>query len=374
VSQVEYDAQVASASLNGPVKLRIGDVGVSVVASFDAIEVPFVDINDIAMADFVVRLQTDGGDYVFTALGNWCQPFYDALCEAFGDAVRRAMFVTGAPANAAHGDYRVVEGGSVLTGTAPVFVFDDCVVALPPNLAARRIPLCFMTDFAQAGFETTLRIGDDEAYTFAKLGTNTDVFNQAVTQRLRALREKTLALVGVIDPSLSSVAASQLARLLPSGVAAPMSVLAGIAPSFVSALEARLAESAAAEEYPVYKELSDRIWIGMREQALDDYLMWLIVASPDGQHVAVEFAQPDMATFVYHTHGDCDGFVRALNRSLEAISFRREVIWTPEIVDYNYRMAIKRLPALRFVRANFAGRAIHTAGWQEQLKQLWSAH
>jgi hypothetical protein len=152
-------------------------------------------------------------------------------------------------------------------------------------------------------------------------------------------------------------------------------------------LEAKIAATRAADSYAAFKELCDplRIWIGFRKneagEALppDPYLLWLIVPSPDGQSAAVEFAEADSATFVYRTGGDFVGFARQLNRALEAISFKREAIRLsdeelrkPENADYY--MAAKRTAALRFVRANFAGRVIHASpeSWRRKLITLWN--
>ena len=116
------------------------------------------------------------------------------------------------------------------------------------------------------------------------------------------------------------------------------------------------------------------------EVAADPYLLWLIAPSPDGRYAAVEFAEADAATFVYKTGGDFDRFARQLNRALEAIGFKREVIRLtdselkrPENADYY--MAAKRTTSLKFVRANFAGRVIHsgTDVWKRKLTELWSA-
>jgi len=371
---IEYAAQVASPNLSSTARLSIGVDALHVDSPFAAIDVPFYTINAITTADFVVRVITDDGSYEFSALGNWCQPFHDALAEAFGQAVLRGMFVKSAPVFIANGDYSVSEPGVSLAGSAPIRVFADAVVTLPPNLAARRVPLCFATAFEPAAYQATLRVGPDEAYSYSRLGNDSAGFTAAVEGQLRALRAATLAQVSAIDPSLAPAPAAQIALLMPNGTAAPMAGLARIAPSFVRAVEAKLAASVAAVPYQAFKPASPNIWVGMRQQG-DDYLLWLIVASPNGKSAAVEFAVPDTATFVYRTGGNFIEFARQLNRALEAIDFKREVVWTPDdqLVDPNWKMAIKRNSALRFVRASYVGRAIHTDGWQVAVNKLCEA-
>jgi hypothetical protein len=313
-------------------------------------------------------------------------------------------------------------------------VYENCVVALPHDLSARRVPLCFTGGIDKGDYALTLKLLTGESYTFAKLGYDTAQFADAVEKQIRALREKSLAAIKELDTSLTAAQASQLAKIMPEGAAAPMGQLAEIAPSFAAALESKLAETRAADSYKAFKELCDpaRIWVGFKKndtadsagglpdmgggigsmlggltggnpmEALggivggtatadgeepeapppDPYLLWLIVLSPDGQYAAVEFAvQPgeSAATFVYQTCGDFTLFAARLNRALEAISFKREVIRMtdaelrkPENADYY--MATKRTASLQFIRANFAGRVIHSSpeAWKRKLTELWS--
>jgi len=296
------------------------------------------------------------------------------------------------------------------------------VVVLPTNLGARRVPLCFTSGIDKGDFELTLRLDTGESYTFAKLGYDTAPFTEAVEKQMHALREKTLAAVREIDPSLSTVQGSQLVKLIPQGASASYGQLAGTAPSFAAALEEKIKDPRAAEGYKAFKEICDpaKILIGFRKneayegegeglsalagkdtgalpggsdaggvseggeegeaQDRDPYLLWLIAPSPDGQFAAVEFAEADAATFVYKTGGDFDGFARQLSRALEAIDFKREVIrlsdeelLKPEYADYY--MASRRTAALGLIRANFVGRVIHSSPetWKRKLIELWSS-
>jgi hypothetical protein len=430
---VEYTAQAASPLVNGEVKLAISEAALTVASLFDTAEIPFAEINVLDLTDYVVTVKADSGEYVFSHMGSWCEPFYNALCEAYNKAVLRSLFVAGAPLITARGDYRYAEGAAEAGGSAPVHVYENSVVVLPPDVGARRVPLCFVANMDKGDYTLTLTLNTGESYTFSKLGYDTASVEAAIEGQIRALREKTLAAVKGIDPSLTVAQASQVARLLPEGAAAPIGRIAGITPSLVAALEAKIAATRAADSYVAFKELCDplRIWLGFRKneagegaadglgagmaagldegiggmleglagggtslaiptddsaddevgEALpsDPYLLWLIVPSPDGQSAAVEFAEADSATFVYRTGGDFVSFARQLNRALEAISFKREAIRLgdeelrkPESADYY--MAAKRTAALRFVRANFVGRAIHASpeSWRRKLIALWN--
>jgi hypothetical protein len=246
-------------------------------------------------------------------------------------------------------------------------------------------------------YELTLRLDTGESYTYAKLGYDTAPIETAIEKQIRALREKSLAAVKELDPTLTAAKASGIAKLMPEGAAAQLGRLAALSPSFAAALERKIAETRAAEYYKAFKALCDpaQIYVGFVKNEVTEgiaadgeinapppnpYLFWLIAPSPDGQFAAVEFSEADTATFVYKTGGDFEAFTRQLNRALEAIAFKREVIRLsdeelrkPENADYY--MAAKRTAALQFVRANFAGRVIHSnpEAWKKKLTEIWSA-
>jgi len=412
---IEYTAQLVSPRINGEVKLVITDKALVINSLFDTEEAPFAEINALSLADYAVKVKADAGVYVFSRLGNWCQPFYDLLCEAYNKAVLRSLFVKEEPIITVKGNYNYTEAATDIDGAAPIHVYDNSVVILPTDLGARRIPLCFTNDLQKGDFELTLKLDTGESYTLAKLGYETAPFADAVEKQIRALRERTIAAAKEIDASLSVIQASQIAKLAPQGAAVSFEQLNGIAPSFTAALEEKIKDTRAAEGYETFKEISDpaKIRIGFRKnegmfdgaaegtavgsiEGLTDgtaeltpdgtsddtqpepYLLWLIAPSPDGQFAAVEFAEENSATFVYKTRGDFDGFAMMLNRAIEAIDFRREVIRLsdeelrkPENADYF--MASKRTAALRFIRSNFVGRVIHSSpdAWKRKLKEFW---
>lgn len=394
---IEYTAQAASPLICGEVKLTVDEKALLMTALFDVAEVPFAEINALILVDYVITVKIDGGDYVFSKMGRWCQPFYDALRDAYNKAVLRALFVKSTPILTAAGNYRHTENDILDSGTAPFHVYANSIVALPPDLGARRVPLCFVSGMDKGEYELTLKLNTGETYTYAKLGYNTSPFAEAVEKQIRELRERSLSAVKELDPTLTATQASQIAILMPPGASAPFGRLSAIAPSFAAALEARLAGTRAVESYQAFKEFCgrERIYVGFKKsQAASDsvtdgghtettppvpYLLWLIAPSPDGKFAAVEFAEADSATFVYCAAGGFDAFAAKLNRALEAIDFKREVIYMsdeelrkPENADYY--MAAKRTAALQFVRANFVGRIIHSGAetWKRKLTELWS--
>jgi PHD/YefM family antitoxin component YafN of YafNO toxin-antitoxin module len=184
---------------------------------------------------------------------------------------------------------------------------------------------------------------------------------------------------------------------MPEGAAAPMGLITGTARSFAAAMESNIAKTRADESYKVFKELcgTKDIYVGFRkndpraaseaENAEDPgnrgpYAFWMIVPSPDGRYATVEFAEANTATFVYRTNGNFQAFAVYLNRAMEAISFKREVIrltdeelLRPENVSH--LMAAKRTASLQFIRNNFVARVIHSSpeSWKRKIIEIWES-
>ena len=389
-ASIEYTAQAVSPLVSGEVKMTISEKALTAAALFDIAEIPFAEMNALIHADYTVTVKADDGDYVFSRMGNWRQPFFDALLGAYNGAVLRSLFIKSDPIITARGNYRFIENGVISEGASSIHVYENSVAALPPDISARRIPLCAVIGMDKGDHELTLKLNTGESYTFAKLGYDTAPFAEAVEKQIRFLRGQAASAVKEIDPTLTAAQVSQIVKLAPQGAAAAFGQLAEIAPSFTSALEEKLSSTRAAESYAVFKELCDptQIYIGFRknettsedqdEEPTDPYLLWLIAPSPDGRYAAVEFAEADAATFVYRTGGDFISFAHQLSRALEAIDFKREVIRLsdkelrdPDNADYY--MASKRTAALRFIRSNFVGRVIHSSAeaWKNKLIGMW---
>jgi len=415
---VEYRAEVVSVAVSGDATLKFSKEGVIITTLFDAVEIPFADMNELSFQDYVVCIITDSDTYAISKLGNWGQPFFGTLCDTYNEAVRKALFTTGDVLLKGTGGYSYAEGDVTVFGQAPVEVFEDCVIVLPTNLEARRVPLHFLTglDKDASAFALTLRV-DDDTYTFSKLGHETDLFERAVIKQAKALREKTLEMVQSIDPTLSSTQAAQVAKLMPGGATASLEVLAQTAPSFVAVAEEMLAKSRAGEYYPLLKEIgtTDQLRLGFLayESSADSsssqagapdigeviasggfgageqtgegdatkapsFIFYAVVPCADKTKCAVEFGVPEgesAATFIYRCDEGFDQFVNKLNRGMEAVDYKRDVISMddeklklPE--NRRYAMAVKRSPALCAVRAGFLGRAIHSSveAWRKTVE------
>ena len=379
---MEYAGRVASAAISGEAAFRIEDDGVAIVALFDVCHLSYADITAFAVKEHALSILTEQDTFLITRLGNACDAFLAELYAAYNKKVRKALFVRGKPLLETRGEYRYDEGGVITQGNALIEVYENCVLILPPDDGARRIPLCFLHEMDQGDFTLTLTLDTGESYSLLRLGYDSTPFAECIRQRLRALRENALDAAKALDGSLASSPLSAIAKLMPEGVAVPLHRLHAIAPSFVTALEAKIADSRVAEEYRVFQEVCDpkRICAGMKSGLAGEdaeNILWLIAPGGKPGVAAVELATSEetaAATFLYRGFEEWEDFRRKLNQAMEAVHFKREVIRLTEEElrrsEYaDYAMAVRRNRSLRFMRAHFAGRVIHASaeGWKREL-------
>ena len=398
---------VASAFISGEADIEVTEDGFALASALDAAKVSWADVIELGFSDYTVNVKTKTGAYSFTRLGYDAEPLYNHMLVAYGAKVRKALFVGGNAMATAKGD----------TGTlrdVPIEVYDNCLVSLPPDLSARRVPLCFVNGFEDKDFGLTVSTIDGASFSCARLGYEHAPVVKAAQDAVKALRAKAVEQIVALCPSLSGEQASMLGRLMPEGMAAPMGRIREVSPAFAAALEEKIAGTRAAETYKAFQEIAsgDSICVGFKadfgpgfgssgEGGPDEesgaeipteesgaetsapasaYMLWLIAPAQSGQACAVEFAGAEneaAATYVYRFDCPWDVFRIRLSMALEAIAFKRDAIRfsdeelaKPE--NEIYRMANDRNEALRLVRSCFAGRAIHRSmdSWRARITEL----
>jgi len=376
VNPPEYAAQVESASLTGEVTLSIDQAGLNINSLFQPGFIAFADIVAISRPDYRVIIVTDSDRFTVSQLGSQRDGFYLALTEAFNAKVRQALFVAPPPSLRATGDFAYGEAGAEVQGQATVELYDDCLALLPPDDRARRVPLVFANGLRVEPFGLTIGLDGGDWYRVGRLGRDADALAAGVKQQLVAHRQRSVEAVRQLDGSVTAQQAAAIAARMPPGVAVPVGELMALAPSYVAAIEAHIADSRAAQTYAWFKTVcqpSD-ICVGWKKAPADSEqsdIWWLIAPSATASVAAVEWVLAEeetdaAATYFYTVVGERADFVRRLNRAMEAIDFHRQVVSLPADqlsrpeYDY-YAMAVKRTAALRFMRDNLAGRVIHSS-------------
>lgn len=386
-ARLEYTAQVESASLSGEVSLSITPDGLNVISLFQPVFVAFKDVVAISRPDYLVVVVTTTDRFSFAHLGTWRDGFYLALLAGFNAKVRRALFLAGQPSFAADGDFGYSEDGTQAGGQATVELYDDCLALLPPDDRARRVPLVCVTELRAEAFGLTLGLDGGDWYTVTRLGRSADDLVAAVKQKLVALRQRGLEAVRALDASLAASQVTAIAARMPPGVALPAAEVATMAPSYLAAIEQRIARSRAAQTYVGLAAVCPPgdICLGLKPAAGADQPAdcWFIAPSASQAVAAVEWAlaptedNEAAATYFYASGDDRAGFARRFNRAMAAIDFHREVVTAP--VDQlnqpgydHYAMAVRRTPALAWLRHNLVGRVVHASmsAWTAGMTRL----
>lgn len=416
----EFEGFVECPLFSEEAKITVEPDGLLIAARFDQLPISYGEIRAFALADSRVELQTAAGTVAFPRMGQNAQWLYEKLYTAYNQAVGKALLVEGNPGFEARGDYSAEENGMTRQGHGVIRLYEDCLLLLPPDENARRIPLCFLTGMEKCSFSLALSLSTGERYTLRGLGRELDNLERLLTGNLRALRERTMAFHKELAPNLSSMQAAMAAKLMPLGRLAELKELSSAAPPLASALEDKIKESRMAQTYPWLYDLcggaglavgvlpppkepedaqtTPAVTSGMTPTQMETPteqpageaepeepkpILWVIAPDRERRVAAVELALADdeaAATYLYRAEGAWEPFARQIGRALEATGFRREVILLPEEAlntpeHLEEAMLVKRTPALGLLRSRFAGRAIHSSPgrWKADIEKCRAA-
>lgn len=410
-----YKGKVESALFSGDCEITIEAEGILLDGLLQTSFVPYYSITAISRESHVIQLDTRVSPVKISRIGLEEEAFFLNLWAAFNRKVKSVFQPKGPPLmelkNPAY-NYDEREG------KAELHVFRDCILLLPPNLDARRIPFLFVSAFTAEKHLVALSLKTGEQYNISRLGYDFDPLILQISEALRNLRARNADLLEKLDPSLSRSQAVQAVQVIAEGIAVSLSDLQAHVPTTATVIKEMLAASPLADYFQSLKEMTDvsRMAVGFKwvpaaadtdEQPEDetkseddvkmadeteppveneaasektsDWALWTVSPSENGQKAVVEFNFPQekAATYVFETKGDFEGFLVTLNRAFEATDFRREMLYltNPELhleKNANARMLLERTPALQVLREIFVGRVIHYSidGWRKNLQGM----
>ena len=417
----EFEGYVECPLFSEECKITLEKDGLTIAGRFHQLPILYGEIRAIKAGEYRLELDTAGGGVAFSRMGPQLQWLSDKLTDAFNDAVAGALLAEGEPAMAARCGYSAREGESSHQGEAAVQLYEDCLLLLPPNENARRLPLCWISGLDKQDYALKLTLASGERYTLSKMGRDLDELDRQMTAKLRALREQTLEWHKKLAPTLGSMQSAASGSLMPLGRAADFGKLAQTAPPLASSLEEKAGRSRMADTFPWLRELcgGEGLMLGaipapeqaeggasptamlqgvdlgsilngsspsgetdeQTEEAPAEPLpiLWLMAPDREKSVAAVELALADneaAATYLYHIEGDWEAFSRTIDRALEAAGFQRETILLSEdklALPEHIRdaMLLKRTPALQTLRRCFVGRAIHSSQerWRRDIEK-----
>ena len=383
----KWNGTVESTALSGSAVISLTEDSVIFERAGRTRAVPYADIDAFYVQNYRLIINAETFSVEISQMGRDTDILYGQLWEAYNARTLKAFFIQAAPVFESAGEYRYMDEGGKSAGMCKIKLFENCLCILPPSGQGRRIPLCFVTDVQLVNYSVRMTLDTGELYEVIRLGDHTKRLFELIQDNMARIHEKAIATVRTIDGTLNAREASDIAWLMPDGAAAWISALGERAQSFPAAVEARIAQSRAADTYGYFKEICTpgNIGVGIKtglswtEQEADIIWVTAIRENGAGGVAAVELAlgeEDAAATYIYKYTGMKAPFFQRLNHAMEAISFHREVISMPDeelklSKNELYAMAVKRTGALRCLRACFAGRAIHRTldSWMSSINE-----
>ena len=276
--------------------------------------IDFADVAAILPMNHRVLVDTLGGERVeISMLGFSYDGFWEELLSAFSARNLAALFVEDTPLMLSEGEYRTLTE----QGRGKLGLYPDAVCILPQTEHAVRIPLCFAETIRQDGYWLEIALESGASYRIGKMGYDSQPFFERATQRRDTLRK-----------------------------------------------ERRQRSSALHADAPFTQTGLFR--------TTQEGLSWQ-AAYGKGCCAVELFTGDDAATYVYRFPEPQSVFSSRLEEAMEATGSHREIIyWSDEQLAEKplYRMAVRRCPAVSFLRERSAGRLIHNASHAQRLEAL----
>jgi len=424
-----YKAVATSPLVSGEVELDVKEDSLMIASPLSALEVRYEDLASISPSGYDVVVRTDDLVVTLSRMGSWAEAFRESLSKSFRDAALKAFHEEGDPETAAAGFYRRSGPEGEEGFQTPMQVRKDCIMILPPDLGVRRLPLRFVVGVEKSGLSLTLVEAGGVRNEFTKLGGSLAPFTRAVEDALRGIATETTQELKRLCPLLDSTEAANLSRLMPQRRSASWSDLEA-SPKFTAALTERFGDSKAGRSLKAFLEMCgpENVFVGCEsakeekaaaalpgmpgmagmpdvsslmkggmpdmgslmsggpqdakegEEKKEEFTFRFIALAPDGNSASVEWSEDDVATYVYRTGGDGPGFVRKLDRAMEAIGLTREPIRLSDedlrkSDNPSFRMAVRLDRDLKLARRSYVGRVIHSSedSWRRKLQDIWSS-
>jgi hypothetical protein len=310
-----------------------------------------------------------------------------ALADKFG--VRRSEFGEGA------GDSKL-ETRNPKPASAELcrcYLFESGLVIFRNDGDPVRIPLGIVAGVREEGLNVAVELDDGGVWTFSALARSRDPFRNALSRGLDALQTRMQEALRAAFPALDPASIPALSMLFKDGRTVFKDEAESASPGLWAALEKAWAASEAVETYAALasRAKDSPIAFGIKHGLwgdLDgDYLFCLIPGL--GELLSWESTRlgpkeesgetEGLATYFFRREagGEWKREVHALALRLLMINFRREPIYLAQdkLEDATHAQtarAVRHLEALRILRKQFSGRAIHTTpeGWRKSVETI----
>jgi hypothetical protein len=331
-----YQGVASFPLISGEVSVQVGLEGLSLRAPHSRTVLDFSQLRSFELRNFQFLFETTEGKADITRMGRDTDGFYAELWNAYAERTRESLFVEEPVLMEASGDYSYADDGGTAKGEAMIRLYPGCVLILPRDNKARRIPLCFVEELSINSYTISIKLDTDERYELIRLGRDTiPLFDQ-----LQKRRDEVQRLWEKAHQDLTEY------------------------------LDSRLGD--ARERFQVMKRLcgNDMVFCGVFAPESQEF--WLAAIHKDRAVVEL-ITEEKTATYTYQIRGPVNAFVLRLRHAMEAIGLHREVLYLEENEmrrNTLYIMSVERNAHLRFLRECISGRVIHTETWEKRLAEM----
>ena len=357
----------------------------------------------------IEALVYDGFRYVFYYFGSYYEQFLHNLVSKRNYQMQKNLLMLDKDYQKefeASFEFTDSERRTIKDGKAKIILYRNSLVVTPQEEDFFNINYCDIEkiDFEPGKFSLNILLDLGEKLTLTMMGGRFEELKSDIERLIEEMYQRTAEMLKEYFPKgVSEWTILQLSRVLKQGKATRKSEIEEISPDLWGVLQRIIfkrpdeessqepdEERKAAFDYLLSLAGPENTYIGIRESFTSSEeelkpIFWFLVAFPKENAIASEVTNEEgHATYFFRikedgkpSPDDVKRKVKEINRSMQALNFRRDVIRASddEIKSdkfSRYRVALRKLPYLNRIRQDFIDRAIHTSeeSWRKEVQKI----
>jgi len=357
----------------------------------------------------IEALVYDGFRYVFYYFGSYYEQFLHNLVSKRNYQMQKNLLMLDKDYQKefeASFEFTDSERRTIKDGKAKIILYRNSLVVTPQEEDFFNINYCDIEkiDFEPGKFSLNILLDLGEKLTLTMMGGRFEELKSDIERLIEEMYQRTAEMLKEYFPKgVSEWTILQLSRVLKQGKATKKSEIEEISPDLWGVLQRIIfkrpdeessqepdEERKAAFDYLLSLAGPENTYIGIRESFTSSEeelkpIFWFLVAFPKENAIASEVTNEEgHATYFFRikedgkpSPDDVKRKVKEINRSMQALNFRRDVIRASddEIKSdkfSRYRVALRKLPYLNRIRQDFIDRAIHTSeeSWRKEVQKI----
>jgi len=357
----------------------------------------------------IEALVYDGFRYVFYYFGSYYEQFLHNLVSKRNYQMQKNLLMLDKDYQKEFEvsfEFTDSEGRTIKDDKAKIILYRNSLVVTPQEEDFFNINYCDIEkiDFEPGKFSLNILLDLGEKLTLTMMGGRFEELKSDIERLIEEMYQRTAEMLKEYFPKgVSGWTILQLSRVLKQGKATKKSEIEEISPDLWGVLQRIIfkrpgeessqepdEERKAAFDYLLSLAGPENTYIGIRESFTSSEeelkpIFWFLVAFPKENAIASEVTNEEgHATYFFRikedgkpSPDDVKRKVKEINRSMQALNFRRDVIRASddEIKSdkfSRYRVALRKLSYLNRIRQDFIDRAIHTSeeSWRKEVQKI----